>query len=265
MQYKLLALDMDDTLLSEDLSISKKNVEAIRLIESMGVKIILCSGRPYVSMAKYLDVLDIHSEDDFIVSFNGAFINKISGEEIYSNIIEGDVLHELIDIGRERNISVHLYDETFVIEKYTDRSQIYEGLTGMKAKIIDDLKVMRQSIKVLFNHSAGPDLEDLRLELVEKYGDKFNIFYSKPYYIEVLNNKSSKGLAVEYVAKRMGIDREAVMTVGDGFNDVSMLQYAGLGIAVANAPDGVKAHANYITKSTHNEDAIWEVFETFFE
>lgn len=265
MKYQLLALDLDDTLLSEDLTISPENVEAIRTMEAQGVKIILVSGRPFASMVKYIDVLDIHSEEDYIVSFNGALINKISGQEIYSGIIEGDILHQLIDMGRQRNISVQLYNSELMVEKYTDRTENYEYLTGMKSHLVKDLKEIPRSIKVLFNHIAGDDLEQLRLDLVDAFGDIFNIFYSKPNYIEVLNKKSSKGLAVEYMAKQLGIDRAAVVAVGDGFNDTSMLEYAGVGVAVANAPEGVKAVADYVTKVDHNHSAIQEVYEKFFK
>lgn len=264
MFYKLVALDMDDTLLSEDLSISEKNLKAIRRMEEMGVKIILCSGRPYDAMIAYLDVLDIHDEEDYIVSFNGAYINKISGEEVFSGIIEGEGLKGLIDLGRRYGISTQLYNPSLTVEAYTDKTQNYERLTGMKAIVIDDLKDMPASVKVLFNHVAGDELERLRLEIIEKYGSQYNIFYSKPFYIEVLNNKSSKGLAVEYLANQMGIDRSQVLCMGDGFNDVSMLEYAGMGIAVANAPDGVKDAADYVTEADHDHDAVWEVFQRFF-
>ena len=265
MKYKLLALDMDDTILSEDLSISPKNIEAIRAIEASGVKIILCSGRPYASMVRYLDVMGIHSEEDYIVSFNGAVINRISGEEIFSGIIEGPILHELIDLGRDHKISVQLYNTELKVEAYNERAKHYEELTGMKATLVEDLKTIPRSVKVLYNHVAGDDLEALRLKLVELYEDRFNIFYSKPNYIEVLNKLSSKGLAVAYLAEQLGIKQEEVAVMGDGFNDVSMISYAGLGVAVANAPDGVKEHANYVTIADHNQDAVWEVYEKFFK
>jgi len=264
MTYKLLALDMDDTLLSEDLSISQKNIEAIKAMEANGVRIILVSGRPYESMVKYLDVLDIHSDDDYIVSFNGALINKISGELVFRGTVQGKVLDDLILKGREKSIDVQLYSPLLTVEKHTDKTARYEYLTGMKAKVIEDLRVIDDSVKVLFNHVAGPDLEALRLELEDKYGKDFNIFYSKPNYIEFLNKKSSKGLAVKFLAEGYGIEQSEVVAVGDGFNDVSMIDYAGLGVAVANAPDGVKEVADYVTTADHNNDAIWEVYQKFF-
>ena len=264
MKFQLLALDMDDTLLSEDLSISHKNLEAIKAMEAEGVKIVLCSGRPKESMLKYIDILDIHNEDDYIVSFNGALIHKIGGHEVFSKVIEGDVLHDLIDMGRAKNIDVQLYDDDLTVEKVTEKTEVYMGLTGLGSVLVHDLKTLDRSVKVLFNHVAGPELEAFRIELTEKYGHVFNIFYSKPNYIEVLNIESSKGLALAYLAEELHIPREAVVAMGDGFNDVSMIEYAGVGIAVANAPDGVKERADYVTVATHNESAVWEIYNKYF-
>lgn len=265
MNYKLLALDLDDTLLSEDLTISQGNIDAIRAMDKQGVKIVLCSGRPYESMVKYLEVLDIHDEGDFIVSSNGAMIHKISGELISSTTVKGDALKALIGFGKKYDIDVQLYTPELTVGRITERTEHYEQLTGMVPKLSENLTVYEESIKVLFNHVAGEELENLRLELVEAFGDDYNIFYSKPNYIEFLDKKSSKGLAVAQIAKGYNIDPKDVVAMGDGFNDVSMIEYAGVGVAVANAPEGVKAKANYVTEADHNHNAIEEVYHKFFE
>lgn len=264
MNYKLLALDMDDTLLSTDLGISPKNLEAIYKMEAMGIKIILCSGRPLASMLNYLNLLNLKNDEDYIVSFNGALIHKISGEEVVNQCIDGPILSKLIDMGRAADIDVQLYNEDLMVERYTEKTKIYELLTGLESTIVDDLKGISRTVKVLYNHVAGDELEALRQSLLQAFEDQLNIFYSKPNYIEVLNKKSSKGLAIEFLANKLGIHQNEVIAMGDGFNDLSMIQYAGLGIAVANAPEGVKAGADYVTHATHDEDALWEVYEKYF-
>lgn len=265
MDYKLLVLDLDDTLLSQDLTISTDNIEAIRAAKEKGLHVVLCSGRPKKSMLKYADILDIHDAEDYIVSYNGAIINQFDGTEVLYKPIEGQVLHRLIDIGRQAGIDVQLYSEDLTVEKYTDRTKHYESLTGFPATLVEDLKNVTSSIKVLYNHIEGSKLENLRLKLVEEFDDRFNIFYSKPFYIEVLNKAVSKGLAVKYLSELLYISRDEVIAVGDGFNDVSMLEYAGMGIAVKNAPEGVKAVADYVTKRDHNSSAIREVYDRFIK
>lgn len=265
MSYKLLVLDLDDTLLSEDLSISEGNIEAIKNAKAMGLHVVLCSGRPKKAMMTYADKLDIHDDGDYIVSYNGAVINQFDGTRVLYKPIEGEWLGKLVEIGRKHKIATQLYAEDLTVEDYSERTKHYEGLTGFPATVVADLKEVPSSIKVLFNHLEGEELENLRLELLELCGDRFNIFYSKAFYIEVLDKSVSKGLAVEYLAKKLSIKREEIIAVGDGFNDVSMIEYAGLGVAVANAPDGVKAVADYITESNHNESAVLEVYNKFIK
>lgn len=263
MKYKLMALDLDDSLLNDQLQISEKNRKAIQAAEAMGIHVVFCSGRAMESMMTYVNDIGVHEKEDYIISYNGAAIDRLDGVRVFFKPIEGDALIDLIKLGREYDIDVQLYTDKFLIEKYTERSKRYEELTNTPVEVIEDLTTIPSSIKVLYNYIANEKLEKLRLEIIEKHGDKFNVFYSKPHYIEVLNKEANKGLAVQELARMLNIKREEVIAVGDGFNDVSMLDYAGLGVAVQNAPEGVKMVADYITKGTNNEDAIWEVYEKF--
>lgn len=263
MTYEMLILDLDDTLLGDDLKVSEENIQAIMGVKEKGLHVVLCSGRTMNSMMPYIKAIGIHSEGDYIISYNGAMIHTIGGKEVYSKPIEGSLLKDLIMIGREQEIDVQLYTEELLIERRSDRSRVYERLTGISAVVIDDLMTIKKSRKVLFNYKAGPKLENLRLELINKFDDLVNVFYSKPYFVEVLNKEGSKGLAVKYLAEKMNIKREAIIAIGDGFNDLSMIKYAGLGIAVRNAPDGVKEGADYVSNSSNNENVVCEVYDKF--
>ena len=264
MKYKLVALDLDDSFLCDDRTIHPENLKAVEMMESMGVKIVLCSGRAFDSMKPFVDLLGIHQEDDMIISFNGAMINRINGEEIFKRIVEGDVLEAIIRKGREHQITTQLYGDGFYVEKATSYAMDYERFSGLEMHVVEDLTSIDHSVKVLFNHTPGSKLESLRLDLLENFSEEMNIFYSKASYIEVLNKEADKGKAVAYVAKVFGIDQSEVLTMGDGFNDISMLEYAGIGVVVANAHDDVKIHADYVTNRTNNEGALFEVFQKFF-
>lgn len=263
MTYKLLVLDLDGTLLDSQGEISERNKKALQEIDQKGIGIVLCSGRPVTAMKKYIDALNIHNKDDYIISFNGAMITTIEGDIVYYNQIEGSILKELIQVGRDYNIDVQLYTEDLLVEKYSEKTIMYERTTGMKAIKVKDLKEISKSVKVLFNGEVGEKLENLRLELIRKFGEELNIFYSKPMFIEVLIKEMDKGMAVKFVADRMNISQEEIIAVGDGFNDIAMISYAGMGVAVQNAPGGVKDMSNYVTNRTNDEDAIEEVIEYF--
>ncbi|PKM54423.1 MAG: hypothetical protein CVV00_08250 [Firmicutes bacterium HGW-Firmicutes-5] len=265
MKYKLLAIDLDDTLLSDQLEISKENKKAIIEMENMGIHVVFCSGRAKDSMMKYVKEVGIHEKEDYIISYNGAVIDRFDGERVFYKPISREYLKELIDIGRQHNIDTQLYTDEIVVEKYTDKTKLYEELSGLPVKVVSDLKDIEESIKVLYNHVAGDALEELRLELTAKFDSNFNIFYSKSHYVEVLHKEANKGLAVKNLAESLGISREKVVAIGDGFNDVSMIEYAGLGVAVKNAHDGVKEKADYITEADNNKSAICEVYEKFIK
>ncbi len=264
MSYKLLVLDLDDTLLNEDLEISKDNLVAIKEIRSKGVHVILCSGRPLDSMMPYAHQLDVHDDQDYIVSFNGAIINRFDGSPVKYTTIKGNELVDLVMEGRQRYIDVQLYTEGLTVERYTERTKHYEGLTGVPANVVNDLTQVDESIKVLFNHTNKEELEELRKELVSRYKEQYNIFYSKPFYLEVLDKTASKGLAIKYLSERLGVKREEIIAVGDSYNDVSMIEYAGLGIAMQNAPGPIKEIADYITERTNNESIVVEIKDKFF-
>ncbi|PKM66013.1 MAG: hypothetical protein CVU95_12905 [Firmicutes bacterium HGW-Firmicutes-2] len=265
MKYKLIAIDLDDTLLNDQLEISTENKKAIIEMENIGIHVVFCSGRAKASMMKYVKEVGIHDKEDYIISYNGAVIDRFDGERVFYKPINKENLIELIDIGRVHNIDTQLYTDEIMVEKYTEKTKLYEELSGLPIKVVGDLKEVDESIKVLYNHVAGEALEKLRLELTDKFGHSFNIFYSKSHYVEVLHKEANKGLAVKNLAESLGIGREEIVAIGDGFNDVAMIEYAGLGIAVKNAHDGVKTKADYITVSDNNNSPIWEVYEKFIK
>lgn len=263
MEYKLIALDLDDSLLDDNQIISEKNKKAIIEFQKKGIHVVFCSGRANDSMMPFVEELGVHNDEDYIISYNGALINTISGTQLLRKEISGKILKDIIKTGRKHNIDIQLYTDDLLIEKRTERTELYESLCSTPATKIDDLTKIKSSMKVLFNYMPGDKLEALRLDLIKKYGEELNIFYSKPSYVEVLNKEANKGLAVKTLADKLGIKKEEIIAIGDGFNDVSMIEYAGLGVAVQNSPDGVKEIADYITKATNNEDATWEVYEKF--
>lgn len=262
--YKLLVLDFDDTLLTDELTISQENIDAILAAKEKGVYILFCSGRSNDSMKKYIDIMDIHDDHEFFVSFNGARIDTISGENIFVKAIEGPVLSELIDLGEEFGVTTQLYyDNKLIVKEETRLSRKYQGLTHMEHKIMPNIKELPYSTKVLFNCDEIFKLKEMEEIIKEKYSDVVNVFFSKPTYLEVLHPEANKGLAVKYMTERLALKAEEVIAVGDSYNDLFMIEYAGLGVVVQNGRDGVKEKANYITEATNNESAVAEVINKF--
>lgn len=261
--YKLLVLDFDDTLLNDDLEITKGNLDAINKAMAKGVYVVFNSGRSNDSMLKYINTLGIHDDHEYFASFNGARIDTVGGENIFLRNITGDLLRRLIDLGHEFNIDTQLYDDGMVVEKVTEITHQYCRLTNIDFRVMPNIEAIQQSTKVLFNSPNIDQLNQLKVIIETELGDCLNVFFSKPTYLEVLHKEANKGLVVKFLAERLNIKQEEIIAVGDSYNDIYMIEYAGLGVAVKNARDAVKSVADYITTTTNNEDAIKEVIDKF--
>jgi len=262
--YKLLVLDFDDTLLTDELTISQENIDAIIAAKEKGVYILFCSGRSNDSMRKYIDIMNIYDDHDFFISYNGSRIDTMDGKNIFLKSLQGQVLNELIDLGEEFDVTTQLYyDSKLVIKKETRLSRKYQKLTHMEHLVMPNIKELPYSIKVLYNCDEIPKLKKMQDIIIGKYNEDVNVFFSKPTYLEVLNPEANKGLAVKYMTEKLGFKQENVIAVGDSYNDIYMIEYAGLGVVVKNGRDGVKEKANYITKATNNENAVAEVINKF--
>lgn len=264
MIYKLLAIDMDDTLLNDELEISRENHEALTYAHEKGVRVVLCTGRPIESVRKYIDLIDQYLQDDYVIVFNGSIITTAKGDMIFRKVIGKELIDKLVDISRSENVDIQLYDEKHVFaEKYSERIKEYEDLSGMKINIIEDLKAKEMSIKILFNCNDTTKLDRVKKIIEEKLKDQVFIFYSKSNYLEVLSNEGNKGIALEYLANYLNIKQEEVIAIGDSENDIYMLQYAGLGVCMYNGRESVKQYADYITKNTNNENGVAEAIRKF--
>ncbi len=262
--YKMLVLDFDDTLLKDDLSISPENIEAIKKAKEQGVVVLFCSGRSDESMFQYIEQLDMHDEDEYFISYNGAKIDRIDRQNIFHKRIEQPLLKELVKMGKDNEVTVQLYNgKKMIVEEINEAVKLYTDLTKSEPLVSQDLENLEYSTKVLFNSQDRECLEAMQRKIIEVYGQDVNVFFSKPNYLEVLHKEANKGLGVKYLAQKLGIKQEEIIAVGDSFNDIFMIEYAGLGVAVANGREEVKAKANYITEHDNNHHAVREVVEKF--
>ncbi|WP_105619178.1 Cof-type HAD-IIB family hydrolase [Vallitalea okinawensis] len=264
--YKMIAIDLDDTLLNEEGDVSKENICAIEKAREEGVAIVLCSGRPSLGMHKTINSLGLDKEGEYYISFNGALIRKAHDDsKIYEANLDPDLTKRIIEYGRKYDLGIQLYigDDMFV-EKFTDRIKEYEELTGVKAIIVDDLKehIGQGALKLLMND----DHERLKVLYEEEHNhldEHLHMFFSRDHLLEFISLETNKGIAVMKLAERLNIKKEDVIAVGDSYNDFYMIEMAGLGITVSNGRDEVKQIAQYITSRSNNEHAIEEVIEKF--
>ncbi len=264
--YKLVAIDMDGTLLKEDKTISERTKKAIQSAREKGVTVVLATGRPIEGVSRYLEELDMYTENDYVLSYNGALIQKTKSKEAVAKVaLKGEDLHYLRKLSDELGVNIHAFSEKSGLitpknSKYTEVEADINKIEIHEINIdnISDDEVMIKIMMIDEPEILGAAMEKLPKEVYEKY----TVVRSAPFFLEFLNKKVNKGVGVELLAKHLGIKKEEVMTFGDAGNDLHMIKYAGLGVAMENAFDEVKEAADYITDSNEN-DGVAKAIEKF--
>lgn len=250
--YKLIALDLDDTILNDKLRISIENKTTIEKVLQLGIKVCIVSGRSYGSIKKYIQELGIMN---LCGSLNGANITDPSTEKNVFNLsIDQDILHEIIREIEPEGIHINYYHgQKVVCREETEQAIEYMKLTDVKIEYVGLLKEYTknsQAGKILMIDDTKR-LDPIRERLHKKYSDRVNVTYSKPNFLEIYNVKASKGEAVKYISQYYGYRREDIIAIGDGENDISMLEYAGVGVAMGNSSKKVKERSDYVTYSNN--------------
>ncbi|MED2942336.1 sugar-phosphatase [Bacillus swezeyi] len=258
--YKLIAIDMDGTLLNDLHEVTEEVRNALHAAKTKGVKIVLCTGRPLGGVSRYLEELNLNEDGDYVIAYNGALVQNTHTQEVVSELTLGyeDVtslykLSQTLDTPMHFFDSSHLYTPNREISPYTvyesyvtqvplrfrTMEEIPEDILAPKAMYIDEPEKLERTI------AAIPK------EVKERY----TMVKSSPFFYEILHPAASKGNAVRQLADLLGIAKEEVMAIGDNGNDLTMIDWAGCGVAMGNAIPEVKASANYETRS-NNENGV---------
>jgi len=248
LSYKLVAIDLDGTLLSDEKTVPDTTVELIREAHKRGVAFTIATGRMSRGALRYAEQLGI---DIPIITYNGAVIRSPMSGCVYRE-------HKLPAVGAAQAVTllkdqpvlryVFLEDEVYTDtpHDWTDR---YAGLLGVEMNFVGDvLELLSEDPTMLV--FMVPVMKAIELTELLKSGldSQVRITNSTEWFLDVLSAKASKGLALKQLAEHLGIAHEEVIAIGDNLNDVEMIEYAGLGVAVANATDGLKSVADYITE-----------------
>lgn len=269
MKYKLLAADMDGTLLNDESVLTERTRSAVRSAIDKGVLFVPSTGRPLRGV-EFLNAA--FAEDLPFITFNGAVvITGKSKKVLFSKGLEPGFAAEIYKMGEERGLPVVMWaGEELFVSRDCEAIRKYQSITGADMQIITDTDMLRQHdgagiTKMIWLADPSKPAEALRYqtEMNAFLKGRVNCHISRPYMLEFVGAEASKARALEEIGKIYGIDRSEMIAVGDSYNDVSMLEYAGLGIAMQNAPDDIKKICRYVTLS-NNEDGVAAAIHKFF-
>lgn len=260
MNYKAVFLDMDGTLLRADHSVSEPTQACIRKLIGMGIPVILVSARPLDAIlptARQIGLLDYP-----VVSLNGSYITE-QQNPVFQEVIDPETTAALTRAIRpfQATIAYYVQREWF--------AETNDAWTEHEQKIMDvQLRVMpfaemaaewtirKTGPNKLMVMSEPESIAAIQKHLISQYDSSLNIYPSKPTYLEIMNSQASKSSAIRLLIGKMNISREETIAMGDNFNDREMLQFAGMGVAMGNAPDEIKAVADYVTDTNNNDGVL---------
>ncbi len=255
--FKMICLDIDGTLLNSKHEISKEVKEAINVAANeKNIPVILVSARMPKGITFLQKELGIEQP---IICYSGALILDKDNKTLSKEVIDVFNLEEIYKLACENNIHVSLYkDDEWYIEELDYWAKQESEITNIIPTVTD----FKELIEIWKNEGTGPNkilcMADPDKITLLKEGTKtidLNIYPSKPTYLEIMPAKASKTSAINVLQKKFNIDKSEIIAMGDNYNDIDMLEYAGLGIAMGNAPEDVKKHGDYVTL-TNDEDGV---------
>lgn len=266
--YKIIACDLDETLLSTDRTVCTRNIEAIQKARALGVKFVPATGRGYNSVGGTLKELGLYEQEgEYVISYNGGAITENKGSRLLSFTgISFELAEILYQRGQEYDVCIHVYTKDMVYVYHCRPEETAYLARRMEVTEISDknLDFLRgeEIVKVLYMNEDYAYLRQIEEDLRDITGD-VDISYSSNRYIEFNRKGVNKGNGLMMLAQMLGVKPEETMAIGDNFNDLSMIRTAGMGVGVQNTIADMKSQCDYITKSTNNEGAVAEAIETF--
>lgn len=254
MEYKLLASDMDGTLLDSRSELSAENTLAVKRLVDSGKFFVLTTGRPYQAVTKYVQALNL--ENMPLILYNGAMV-VIGKERVLNLTIPDELVAEIAKIGHDRRSTMICWANDKLYAEYDgEKLRNYMKISDVLPEIIPDLSVLKNVTKFVWYDSPEETIRNYK-ELSEKYKGKLNVHPSRKDFLEFVNKDCSKAKALEIIAERLSIKRSEIIAVGDGYNDLSMLRWAGLGVAMENAPDEVKNQVGLVSPNNDKNGVKW--------
>ena len=268
-EIKLLIVDIDGTIAGKSNQVSTRVKQAIQAAQAQGVRVGIATGRMYKSALRF------HHEigADFpILAYQGAWIQDPVTGKIHRHIpVPVDTARALVDYFEQPDLfdklAIHVYrDDALYVRDINPDTELYVERSGVEAHAVGDLRTILtdRPTKILAMSEDIDLINDLLVDLQQRYAkDELHITTSVPIFLEATNAGVNKGTAIDYIAKELlGITAENILAIGDNYNDVEMIDYAGIGVAMGNAPSDVRANADWVAPDIE-DDGVAIAIEKF--
>lgn len=267
MNKKILILDIDGTLTNSRKEITPKTLKAMLQVQEAGHIIMIASGRPTHGVKWVADALQLEKYGGYILSFNGARITNAQKKEvIYQQLFPKECMESVYKYALSHDMGFVTYENTYLLcgTRLDEYMELEAKLNHLQLKQVDSIiEYVDFDINKCLMTARESEAPALEQELAGMYRDQLSIYRSEPFFIEAMPPGIDKAASLERLFQMIDFDKKDAIACGDGFNDMSMIQYAGLGVAMANAQEDVKKGADLVTKKSNDEDGLLEIVENY--
>lgn len=263
---QLIALDIDGTLLNSEGTISNKTKQTLRQVARKGTHVVLCTGRPYCGVHSVLEELAIVQPDNYCVTFNGGLVTDLAtGEHLIQHSLDYDDYCYFHSVAASSGLGM----QAMTVDTIITSDKVTHPITTLESDI-NQMPIINQAINeldaltVFGNIMLLGDTTSLT-DFVNKMPEKASTYsysFSSPHFIEFMHPKATKANGIAELAVKLNLTRESILAIGNGDNDIPMLKYAGISVAMGNATQKVKSHADFVTTS-NNHDGVAVAIEKF--
>lgn len=262
MNYKMIASDMDGTLLGSDCRISDKNKAAIRKAVDKGIVFVLATGRPIQGVRSYAEELGL---DGAAITYNGAVVADLaSGKILYEQSMDRRDAELSLRLGTEYDTTMCIWSQgKLYVNKLNDRAYDYMTISGVEPILAEDFgDILDAGITKILWYDDPEMIGRMPAEMAKKGFSDTTFCLSRPYFLEFFSSRVSKAAALEKLCEIHKVTPAEVIAMGDAPNDLPMLEFAGMGVAMGNALPEVKAVAGHVAPS-NDDDGVAAVIEKF--
>ncbi|MGN0728403.1 Cof-type HAD-IIB family hydrolase [Treponema sp.] len=269
LDVRLIALDLDDTLLDSNRQISDKNVQVLQECVRRGIYVVLCSGRAEDGILPFVRRLDIAGSEfgKFIIAINGCSVFDMhERRQIFTCSVKQDILLQADSEAEKMGLKSEVYSpDTIFYAEENSWTRIDVDMCGLKGKTVENYRdFLRQGNFPKMLIPGEPEtLQILQKKLKENFGESAVVFTSKPFFLEILPPGCGKGESIRWLADHIGIPYGTTMGFGDSMNDESMIEKCGYGVCMSNGIDYIKNAADFITQKSNDESGVGDFIEKF--
>ena len=264
---KLVAIDVDDTLLNSQGRLLQSTIEVVKKAVSRDIKVVLCSGRPLAGVKHFLNELGIVQDNQYVITFNGAVIETVTGKTLQQLGIDQTTYEKIDQYSKEHGVAYNVVAEnSAIITSNLNVNRItvvqaWENSTGVLIRRPDELPKDEQIIKAVFADEKVK-LDEVEANVVKTFGKENYVVRAADNFLEIMHTDVNKGVALKFLTKKLGFETNEVMAIGDERNDIPMFRVAGTSVVMANGSSEAKNQANFETAS-NNQDGIALAFDQF--